>query len=374
MNRLDRYIFEQLLGPFGFFALVYTGIFWLAQSLRLIEIVISNDQSVWELLEVSTLILPNVMIFVVPLSAFSAALYAANRLYVESELVVILTAGLSPWALARAMTMFGALAMVATAIVTLYLLPVSATQLANRLAEFRQEYANSIVREGRFVHPAKGVTLYVREANSNGEMLGIFINDAREVSEEVTYSANRAVLLADADLSQIVMFDGTVQRRADASDRFETVGFSRLSYDLTEFLRQGVMRTRSPREYFVHEGLSPTPELITRSNTLGRFVSEAHDKLAMPLIALSLPLLALGGVLAGSFRRGGIGLRLVMAIVLVIVVQALAISMKSVVRAEPNMWPLAYLAPAASLIIGLLLVANSARKKSRVLANQQGVA
>ena len=67
MNRLDRYIFEQLLGPFGFFALVYTGIFWLAQSIRLIEIVISNDQSVWELLEVSALILPTVMMFVIPL-------------------------------------------------------------------------------------------------------------------------------------------------------------------------------------------------------------------------------------------------------------------------------------------------------------------
>lgn len=370
MNRLDRYIFEQLLGPFGFFALVYTGIFWLAQSIRLIEIVISNDQSVWELLEVSALILPTVMMFVIPLSAFSAALYTSNRLYAESELVVILTAGQSPWSLARAMAVFGVLAMVITAVVTLYLLPIGATRLANRLAEFRQEYANSIVREGQFVHPSDGVTLYVREANARGEMLGIFINDASDPSDEVTYSADRAVLVSEREVSQIVMFDGTAQHHAAGSDRFETVGFDRLSYDLSEFIRQGVRRSRSPREYFAHEGFNPEEGLVTRRNTLGRFVSEAHDKVTTPLIALSLPMLALGGVLAGSFQRGGFAFRMILSIGLVIIIEALAISMKSAVRADPSSWQFAYVAPAFSLIAAICLIANASRKKSRRMASR----
>lgn len=365
MTRLDRYLFGQLLGPFGFFALVFTGIFWLAQSLRLIDIVISNDQSVWALAEVSTLILPNVMMFVIPLSAFAAALYATNRLYVESELVVILTAGQSPWSVARAVAVFGFLAMLGTAAVTLYLLPVSATRLGDRLDEFRQDFANVIVREGQFVHPSEGVTLYVSQANARGEMLGIFIDDSRTEGVQLTYSANRAVLVSDGVTSSIVMFEGATQRRDMAADRFETVAFDRFAYDLTEFIAERQTRNRSPREYFVHEGIDPDPALITRSNTLGRFVSEAHDKLAAPLIALTLPLIALGGVLSGSFRRGGFGLRMTASIGIVVVVQALAVAMKSTVKAEPTLWALIYLPPVVGLGIGLLLIHVASRSKRR---------
>lgn len=369
MNRLDRYLFEQILGPFGFFALVFTGIFWLAQSLRLIDVVISSDQSAWALAEVSSLILPNVMLFVIPLSAFAATLYTANRLYSESELVVMLTAGQSPWALMRAALAFGVFALVGTAIVTVYLLPVSATRLADRLLEFRVEFASSIVREGRFVHPARGVTLYVREANDAGEMLGIFINDARGPEGPQSYSANRAALVTDGTSSQIVMFDGTVQRRGgtQTGTDFETVAFDRLAYDLTEFVRASRDRVRSPREYFVHEALNPDPELITKNNPLGRFLSEAHDKIASPLVAFTLPLIALGGVLMGGFRRGGFATRMVIAIGAVVLVQAVAVTAKSAIKADPAVWPVAYLAPLAGLGFGLgfLMLATRNGRRGR---------
>ena len=368
MSRLNRYLLEQFIGPFGFFALVFTGIFWLAQSLRLIDVVISSDQSAWTLVEVSSLILPNVMLFVIPLSAFAATLYTANRLYVESELVVMMTAGHSPWVMMRAALIFGCLAALGTAAVTLYLLPVSATRLADRLLDIRVEFASSIVREGRFVHPAGGVTLYVREANDDGEMLNIFINDARDRDGTQTYSANRAALVTDGQTSQIVMFDGTLQRRqidAAGADGIETIAFDRLAYDLTSFVNAERSRTRSPREYFVHEGLAPDPTLLTPDNTLGRFVSEAHDKLASPFVAFTLPLIALGAVLMGGFKRGGFAIRMVLAIGTVVVVQAIAVAAKSAIKADASLWPTAYLAPLAGLVFGAAYLWGATRTKAR---------
>ena len=372
MSRLNRYLLEQFIGPFGFFALVLTGIFWLAQSLRLIDVVISSDQSPWTLVEVSSLILPNVMLFVIPLSAFAATLYTANRLYVESELVVMMTAGHSPWVLMRAALLFGVLAGLGTAAVTMYLLPVSATRLADRLLDIRVEFASSIVREGRFVHPSGGVTLYVREANDDGEMLNIFIHDERDPQLPQTYSANRAALVSDGTASQIVMFDGTVQRREISADgsSFETVAFDRLAYDITGFVQAKHDRVRSPREYFVHEALAPDPSLITPANTLGRFISEAHDKIAAPFVAFALPLIALGAVLMGGFRRGGFALRMVLAIGTVVVVQAIAVATKSAIKADPTLWPTAYLAPIAGLVfgIGYLWGATRTRRRTGALA------
>ena len=45
LGRIDRYIFRQILGPFLFFVLVFTGVIWLTQSLRVIDTVVNNGQS-----------------------------------------------------------------------------------------------------------------------------------------------------------------------------------------------------------------------------------------------------------------------------------------------------------------------------------------
>lgn len=45
MTRLDRYILGQLVGALGFFLLVFTGVIWLTQAVRLIDTVIASGQS-----------------------------------------------------------------------------------------------------------------------------------------------------------------------------------------------------------------------------------------------------------------------------------------------------------------------------------------
>ena len=45
MTRLDRYILQQLVAAFGFFVLVFTGVIWLTQAVRLIDTVVASGQS-----------------------------------------------------------------------------------------------------------------------------------------------------------------------------------------------------------------------------------------------------------------------------------------------------------------------------------------
>lgn len=365
MNRVDRYILSQLLGPFGFFALVFTGILWLTQSLRFLDTVVSNGQKAIVFLEFSSLVFPNVMIFVIPLAVFSASLYTLNRLYVESELVVLLMSGQSPWALARPMLVFGLLGAVGLLVITFYLYPVSATRLGDRLQEVRQEFTNSLIVEGRFVHPTTSVTLYIRDTNNAGEMAGIFIHDARDQNNPVTYSAKRAVLVADDEVSRIVMFDGAIQQLDTNTESLDTVSFDRFAYDLNSFIAAKTARVRRPREYFFHEGIDPSPDLLTENRTRGEFVSEAHDKLAAPLLTLTLPLIALGAILSGSFRRNGFGLRMSMGVGALVILQALAVAAKSRVEASPDLWMLAYTPMLISVAFSCVLIFFAARKKRR---------
>ena len=87
--------------------LIFTGVVWLTQAVRLIDTVVASGQSARVFLEFSALVLPQVFVIVLPLAGIGAALYALNRLYTDSELIVMMGAGLGPAAMLRPVALFG---------------------------------------------------------------------------------------------------------------------------------------------------------------------------------------------------------------------------------------------------------------------------
>ena len=134
LRRLDRYIFRQIAGPFLFFVLVFTGVIWLTQSLRVIDTVVNNGQSARVFLEFTVLLLPLVLSIVLPVSLFAAVLFAVNRLFTDSEIVVMLAAGLSGTSLLRAVTVFSLMVMTVLYGITIYLMPTAQREMRDRIA------------------------------------------------------------------------------------------------------------------------------------------------------------------------------------------------------------------------------------------------
>ena len=371
LNRLDRYFLTQLFAPFGFFALVIAGILWLAQALPLVDRVIESGQSGIVFLEITSYLLPRVLMVALPIAALSAALYALNRLYTESELVVMMTAGLSPFALARPVAIFGLIITALMMVITLYLVPASQTQLGQRLADFRSDFAKTLVREGQFIHPVDGLTLFIRDTSKQGEMAGLFLNDQRDDAIQVTYTAQRALLLQEGENIRIVMFDGNIQRLPTGSDQLSTLNFEQFSYDIGALLAAPVNRNRSPFARFVPELIWPDAEMrASEKYDRGDYLAEANHKLVMPLSALVLPLLALGAILAGGFRRGGFMGRVMGAVGIALMVQTGVGVSKSMVQGNGDLFWIMYLPPLLGLITALLLL----YKAGRVPGQRRGMA
>jgi len=82
-----------------------------------------------------------------------------------------------------------------------------------------------------------------------------------------------------------------------------------------------------------------------------------------PLLTLVLPLVALGSILAGSFRRGGFSLRMTMGVGLLIALQILMVVTRSAVSDNWELWPLSYLPVVVALLVSLVLIYLSARPK-----------
>ena len=233
MPRFDRYLLSQLLAVFGFFALVMVAVYWVNRAVRLFDQLIGDGQSALVFLEFSMLTLPNVIRLVLPMAAFAASVYVANRLTQESELVVMQATGFSPFRMARPVLVFGVLVAGMMLILMHVLVPASRAALAERTAEISQNVTARFLTEGQFTHPAPGLTLYIREIAPSGELLDMFLADERDGDRRVTYSARKALFARTETGPKLLMFDGMAQTAEGAPARLSLTRFGDFTYDFS---------------------------------------------------------------------------------------------------------------------------------------------
>ena len=101
LTALNRYILRQCLSGMLFVTGALTAAVWLAQSLKLVDLIVNRGLSAEIFLYLSLLIVPKFLDIVLPIGAFIAVLFVFNRLITESELVVMRAAGVSPFDLAK---------------------------------------------------------------------------------------------------------------------------------------------------------------------------------------------------------------------------------------------------------------------------------
>ena len=368
MSRFDRYLLSQLLTLFGFFSLVLVSVYWINQAVQLFEQLIADGQSAWVFVEFSALTLPNVIRMVLPVSAFAAAVYVTNRLSAESELVVMQATGFSPWRLARPALAFGLIVAALLSVLTHVLVPASRAGLAERRIEIAENITAQFLVDGSFQHPAAGLTLYIREINLRGELLDIYLSDARDAAQRTTYTAERALLIKAETGPKLVMFEGMAQTLQAEGTRLFVTRFDDFTYDIGALITAASARRQDLREFSTPVLLSPDPEQMEIAREpRAVFLAEGHSRFAQPLTAALFAVIGFSALLTGSFSRFGVWRQIGVAVVLLIVVQMLSNIGASAAQSDEALWPLVYLpvVVGSALVAGLLWLAARPRRIGR---------
>ena len=357
IGRFDKYLMSQLLMLFGFFALVLVLVYWVNRAVVLFDQLIANGQSAAVFLEFSVLSLPNVIRIVLPIAAFAGTIYVTNRLTTESELIVVQATGFSPWRLARPVLVFGMIVALLASVLGHFLVPASLRQLAVRSDEIAQNMTARLLTEGQFIHPADLVTFYIREISPQGELLNIFLSDARNPNAEVTYTAREALLIRGEVAPTLIMLDGMAQAY-DAENRLLSVTrFDDLAFDLSGLVDLSGVGGIRPQELSTRVLLqaSETTQALTGAsrNTL---VSEAHERFGNALNGLIAPLVGFATLLLGGFSRFGIWRQIIGAIGLLIGVQMITRVGQDIVQSNADMWPAAYIGPVFGALLAVVLL------------------
>lgn len=366
VSRFDRYLLSHLLALFGFFSLVLVAVYWVNRAVGLFDQLIGDGQSAVVFLEFSLLTLPNVIRLVLPVSAFAACLYAINRLAQESELVVMQATGFSAFRLARPVLYFGLSVMAMQFVLTNVLVPMSQSRLGERTSEISTNATAQFLNEGRFMHPAKGITLYISTISQMGELKKIFFADERSPTERVVYTAETALLVRGEAGPVMVMIDGAVQRLTRESQRLAITRFDNFAMDLSGLINTGAQRRISLRELSTSELLAADPaQLEATGANIASFREEAHSRLASPLLALVAPLVGFAALMLGSYSRFGLLPQIALAVGLLILLQTISTVASGKALESENGWPLVYAAPLTGLFLSLGLLWQAQRPKRR---------
>jgi len=353
VTKLDKYILAQLIGPFAFFCLIFSGILWLNQALGIVAIVTENGQPASIFVELSVLLIPKVLIAAIPISGFAAAVYLTNRMYGEAELVVMMSAGRSYFQLAKPFLVFGALCFTLLFFVVHFLTPIAQSKLAQRQDEIKREFITQIVQPGVFISAQDKFTFFFGFKDNNGNLKDVLIEEQETEFATNTYISNEGQVVKEGEKTTLVLKSGSIQRHNTQTDDFSLVQFDTLAFDLTQMGENFEPHVSGYTEYTSPRLRKTTQTLPANHDRLGRAMSLYHGRHVQTLLALLFPVLGLAALLVGGYRRSGFTMRIIAGVLLMATLDALRGAAKSWVRDAPDLWPLQYL----TIVLCIVLIA-----------------
>jgi lipopolysaccharide export system permease protein len=292
MGSIGLYIFRTTFGAFLVVLVSLTAVIWVTQALRDIDLMTNQGQTILVFVGITGLIVPLLVLVIAPIALLIATAHTLNKMSTDSEIIVMNASGMSSWLLFRAFMSVAIVVSLIVMAISAYFAPKGLRMLRDWLTEVRANVVSTIVQPGRFTSIERDVTIHIRERRSNGQLLGIFLDDRRNPAERITVLAEVGELLDSDNGTFLVLQAGFVQRH-DLKERDPAmVKFDRYAFDLSQFAGGPQAVRYSIRERYLWQLLFPDPNDQFYIEQPGQFRAELHDRLIAPLYPLAFVVIA----------------------------------------------------------------------------------
>lgn len=179
----------------------------------------------------TSLLMPRLYIILSPIALFVAVLFVYNRMLSDRELVVMKSAGISPWQNAKPALFMG----IALSVFGLYVNNIGIPQAEKAFNELEWKVKNDVshlmFREGEFTTLQFNLTVFVTTHEKDGSLTGILVNDERNPKTKTTLSAERGRIVYTDKGPRIILVNGVRQEINRNSSQFSSLAFDRYSVD-----------------------------------------------------------------------------------------------------------------------------------------------
>jgi lipopolysaccharide export system permease protein len=289
MGRIDRYIFRTSFGAFALILLSLTAVIWVTQALRDIDLITGQGQTVMVFVGLTSMIIPLLMLVIAPVALLIAIAYTLNKLNTDSEIVVLTAAGMAPWRLFRPFLAVAIVVALLVAALASYIAPWGLREVRDWGTSVRADVVANIVQPGRFITIEPGLTFHLRERRTNGQLVGIFMDDRRDAKEHSTILAEYGEIIENNNNKFMLLYNGSMQRLEAGKLDPTIVLFDRHAFDLSRFNTGAPLQAPvyGARERSLATLLNPDPEDRLVQSQPGQLHAELHDRITAPLYPLA---------------------------------------------------------------------------------------
>jgi len=282
MGSIDRYIFRTTLASFAVVLVSLTGVIWITQALRGIDLMTSQGQTILTFLGITSLVIPALVLIISPIALMIAISHTLNKLATDSEIIVMNAAGLSPVRLFRPFICATFVVAALVAFIAAYLAPDGLRRIKQWDAEITADVLTNVLQPGRFAQLDQNLTIRIRERQPGGLLVGIFIDDRRDPKERVSIVADHGNVLKNEGGSFLILEDGNLERFEVGKRDPALVAFGRYGFDMSKF-NQSHDVTLGIRERYLWELLNPSDSDPVYRQVPGQFRAELHDRFMAPI-------------------------------------------------------------------------------------------
>ena len=291
MASIDKYIIKKLFVSLLIVCIAMLSLAWLTQVLRMLDEAIIRGASIPIFLGLTISVMPNILSQILPLAVFLSSVFVLNTMGKDNESIVILSSGISNFRTLKPFILFAVMISILLVVISLYLAPAGMRYSKLKMHELKNDISSTIVRDGLFSMPAKGLTVYAKSKEKDNSITGVLVHDNRDPKNSITYTAKKGLFLSDKNESKLILINGTIQHKNSLkpSGGITTVKFERNEYSFSEFLPQSETFNLDSSQRYINELLFPDgddPYVIKRINN---FLAVGHHKLSQlfhPLVLI----------------------------------------------------------------------------------------
>jgi lipopolysaccharide export system permease protein len=235
--------------------------------------------------------------------------------------------------------------------------------LHDRQIELDSSVSARLLKDGKFIHPFKGVTFYIKGIESDGTLLNVFLHDRRNKDEFLTYTATRAFLAKDENKTVLYMENGLIQTINTSSKGLSTTEFRSVAIDLSDSIK----KTKPNTAYLSHVSTwlliknSQEVAKITRASK-GSLELELHNRFHRPMFCFVAAILGFSSLLIGNYNRFDLGKQIALAVSIIVLIKITESYTTKLSLNNFQLWPLIYFPSLIAIIASILFLSISTSK------------
>ncbi len=353
MSRFTTYAIKEISSSFLLLLILLTGILWMAQGLRHLDLLTTENVSFISYLSYIILLLPKIFTLTVPICIFLSVLLSFNRLRNDSELIILWASGQSDrYILIKPILLFTILIYLFLLLLSLYITPNSLNEIRYKIIDIRSSgIHSSLLKEKKFISPVDTLTIFLQEREGS-LITGLLIHDLKETNKPQTYIAEKGEFIADNNKKILRLFNGNIQIYEKSENRISEIEFKTYDLNLTPYSKEESKHIYSDELY--------TSTIINnlKGKNINEFnkyemeqFAELHSRIIDPIYIFCFALLPL---IIGKFAKKPDD-RLILPIVLVssfaFFIQIFQISLSNLFIENSELVSFNYLMPILILLI-----------------------